>query len=677
MSKPSFYRPDIDGLRALAIIPVILFHAGISGFSGGFVGVDIFFVISGYLITAIILREIKLKRFSLIGFWERRVRRIIPVLFFILGAVTLLSYYIILFPTDFVQFGQSLLAQSVFLANLYYMRQYSYFAEPAEVTPLLHTWSLSIEEQFYVLFPLLLMGVWLLRKFLVPMLCALAALSFLYNIYLLEWTTSTVFSIPFLPSIWGGATNASAAFFFLPARAWELLIGAIIAAAALSIKHKLVAEIAGIIGIIGIIYSVVFFSAETVFPGYAALLPTLSTGLLILASSTHQTFAGTILSFPVLIWIGLISYSLYLWHWPLLVMTKMHYGELSQLTLVGLLAVTFILSWGTYRFIETPFRNRTLLANPTHMLIGGMAALGLLFMSGLVIVRLQGLPERAPAAALIIATAAADTNPRQYECFKKNYREIFGIAEPCLLGIQDKQAAIDFVLWGDSHSDAMMPVIDAMARERGQTGAYFGTGGCLPLVANIAITRDSKCEEIKQQALTYIEANAVPKVLLIASWISADGNVIITNEATQVVQPGLPSDQTEAVELQFADILRTTVETIADTGAQVYILRRVPIHHDYQTRSMFTEAARTGESASLPIQSLAEYVYETRYENDAISQLNTIPTVTVLTPTTLLCPNDICRITIGDTIAYRDASHVNTAGALLLRPVFEEFFESK
>lgn len=389
--KKTWYRPDIDGLRALAIIPVILFHAGIAGFSGGFVGVDIFFVISGFLITSIIYREMQKGTFSLLTFWERRMRRIIPALFVVIVATLIFGYFIILFPVDYIDLAQSTLSQALFLANMFFLRKNSYFAGPSESMPLLHTWSLSVEEQFYIGFPILMLLIWRFgRKAILAILILLFGASLLYSYSLLAAPTNG-FSILGVPNVWGGALNANAAFYLIFARAFELCIGSILAIGAFSVQNKFLKECLAFAGIAAIIYAIVFFTEETLFPGLNALYPTIGAALLIVANTGARTFVGNVLSFPVFVWIGLISYSLYLWHWPLLVLARFYLNriELTQFEVSILIIAAFALSYLTYRFVETPFREKRIFARRKNMLIGGLVGIVAMASLGFYIIEKQ------------------------------------------------------------------------------------------------------------------------------------------------------------------------------------------------------------------------------------------------------------------------------------------------
>ena len=337
------YRSEIDGLRAVAVLPVMFFHAGLPFFSGGFVGVDIFFVISGYLITSIILGELNGGTFTIAGFYERRARRILPALFLIMG-LTFLAGFFILLPEDMKDFSGSMAAAATFWSNIYFWQGSGYFAAPAELKPLLHTWSLGVEEQYYILYPLFLMLAWGLgRKKILLILGALFALS--------------------LTGAHLGALNHSAGvFFLLPTRCWELLLG-IFAAFYLSqpsakTPSPATLNILGLGGLVMIAAAIFTFTDETPTPGLPLLLPTLG-ALFIILFAKPGTLAAKLLSLKPVIGIGLISYSAYLWHQPLFAFAKYHSGGIiSPLMLAGLCALTLPLSYLSWRFVEKPFRRK-------------------------------------------------------------------------------------------------------------------------------------------------------------------------------------------------------------------------------------------------------------------------------------------------------------------------------
>ena len=343
------YRREIDGLRALAVLPVILFHAGFETFSGGFVGVDVFFVISGYLITSIILSELEQGKYSIVNFYERRARRILPALFLVMLVCIPFAWFWLL-PRDMKDFSQSLAAVSVFASNILFWRESGYFDKAAELKPLLHTWSLAVEEQFYVLFPLFLMLFWRLGK---RWILILLAVVFVASLCVAQSLTH---------SQWGSLAKTAASFFLLPTRGWELLIGAF-AAFYLSKANRTefsrcVGEVGGWVGVALILYSVFAYSKATPFPGFYALVPTVGTVVIILFA-TQQTTVGNFLGNKAFVGVGLISYSAYLWHHPLFAFARHRsVSEPSHLVFAVLSIVSLILAYFSWRYVEAPFRNK-------------------------------------------------------------------------------------------------------------------------------------------------------------------------------------------------------------------------------------------------------------------------------------------------------------------------------
>ena len=359
------YRPEIDGLRAIAVAAVILFHAGFALFGGGFVGVDVFFVISGFLITSIIVEELKTGRFSVLRFYERRARRILPALFTVMAACVPFAYRL-LSPDDLKDFAQSLAAICLFASNVLFWGESGYFDTQAELKPLLHTWSLAVEEQFYVLFPLLLLVAWRLgRRFLLVLIGAIAALSFITSV-------EEVKNFP------------SAAFYLLPSRAWQLLVGALASFVAdrwpsVALRQpavRLASEAFGWGGMAMIVMALFLFDEQTPFPGLNAALPTVGTVLVLLGAS-DRTSVGRMLAWRPLVGLGLISYSAYLWHQPLFAFTKHALlADLPTDLAIVLCAVTIVLACLSWRYVEQPFRDRSLISRGMVFALSaaGMAA---------------------------------------------------------------------------------------------------------------------------------------------------------------------------------------------------------------------------------------------------------------------------------------------------------------
>lgn len=373
------YRREIDGLRALAVLPVILFHTGFSAFSGGFVGVDVFFVISGYLITKIILEELEQEKFSIVNFYERRARRILPALFLVMFA-SLVFGYILLMPDEFKNLGQSLVATSLFSNNILLGLTSGYWDLASEFKPLLHTWSLSAEEQYYAIVPILLMFSWRFGKGII--------------IYLL-WV---IFIASFLFAIWFVNVSPKWAFYILPARAWEICIGAL--ASLYMLKHDPSAFISrkfidalSLAGFLLIAFSIVTFDKNVLSPSWPLLVPAIGTVLIIIFCQP-ESFVFRILGGKIIVFFGLISYSLYLWHQPVFAFLRAYSAEQPKsfdfLVISPLILLLSVLTW---KFIEIPFRNRSIIGR--KFIFTFSISLSALFVAvGLYLNKNYGMPLR-------------------------------------------------------------------------------------------------------------------------------------------------------------------------------------------------------------------------------------------------------------------------------------------
>lgn len=367
------YRAEIDGLRALAVLPVVLFHAGLGIFEGGYVGVDIFFVISGYLITSILIGDLEKGHFSITEFYERRARRILPALFFVILCCIPFAY-IWMLPSELVDFSRALVAVTLFASNILFWLTTNYFSENSEENPLLHTWSLAVEEQFYFFFPIFLLMVWRLGfKAVLGLLIILAAGSLLLSE--LGWRNFAVFN-----------------FYMAPTRVWELLIGS--TAAVLINRYGIQKNsIAAYCGLATIIASIVIFDETTPFPSFYAVLPCLGT-LLIIIYGHETTGVARFLSCRLFVGMGLISYSTYLWHQPIFAFARLRSLEYPSIYwMLALAVLSIILGWFSWRFVETPFRNRKKI---TGKFIFQFSLLGsfFIFLIGVAGVALDGFPGR-------------------------------------------------------------------------------------------------------------------------------------------------------------------------------------------------------------------------------------------------------------------------------------------
>lgn len=463
------YRKEIDGLRALAVLPVIFFHAGFKPFAGGFVGVDVFFVISGYLITGLLLDERRRGTYTLARFYERRARRILPALFWVM-AWTLPFAWMWLLPHELKAYGRSLIAVSLFGSNLLFWKSTSYFDHAVDLKPLLHTWSLAVEEQFYLLFPLML-----------GLLIRVSQPFFRHGLILF-------FLISLGYSLIEVKTDPTAAFYLLPCRAFELLLGSLIAERLSggcrgAPPSRWRVEAGGILGLALILAAIFGYTQETPFPGVAALLPTCGAGL-VLYYSTGQSLTGRFLQLPVLRGIGLISYSAYLWHQPLFAFARHRLPlGVGQDIFVMLSALTLVLAALSWRFIELPFRAP---GGIDSRFLFRMAGIGSVFfiLAGAVLLMGRGFPERLPPSSRL---SDIDYPKRQAGwCFHDVWTTASLSVGPegtqCWLG--NRQAPIRAALVGDSFAGQYEPLWDLLGRRYGIAVNAITTNWCYPTLSD-------------------------------------------------------------------------------------------------------------------------------------------------------------------------------------------------
>jgi peptidoglycan/LPS O-acetylase OafA/YrhL len=434
------HRLDIDGLRALAVLLVILFHTGVGTFSGGFIGVDIFFVISGYLITGIIVRDLSRGSFSLGKFYERRVRRILPALLAVLLVSSIACYFLFL-PQDLVRFAHSLFAALFSYSNVYFWTQAGYF-KPAYAKALLHTWSLGVEEQFYLFLPLTLYAF---RK----------------RLAVVPWIVLCLAMASFCSSEWLVLKNESDVAFYMPySRAWELFLGAALAFDLFRVpKGRLGRNCLALLGMLLIAIAAMSFKPQTPFPGASALLPCVGAALLLATGADGETVCARLLSIRPLVFIGLISYSVYLWNLPLITFAKM--GGIQGVTdkgfvqKIAVILASLLLGWLSWRFVELPFRASGPKRIPRKQLFIGVAgAAALISAIGAIFLLSGGLPLRFPEAAVRVgAFLDADQEMRIGSCFITSGDHFSDFKETTCTNADPKLQ--NYLLIGDSHAAAL------------------------------------------------------------------------------------------------------------------------------------------------------------------------------------------------------------------------------
>ena len=561
------YRPEIDGLRALSVIGVVLYHAGL-GFSGGFVGVDVFFVISGFLITGIISKEISEGRFTLTNFWVRRIRRIIPAMAFMLMAL-FPAAVAFLDASTLVRFSQTSIAQSFMISNISFWRKIGYFNESSELKVLLHTWSLSIEEQFYLFLPLLLLILCKvgLRKYVLPILV-------------------TVFVLSLSLNVWATEQYASTSFFLLPTRAWELLAGSLLALLANRIHVRNVfRELLSALGIAGILVAMFAFNAHTPFPGKAALLPVVGASLYIFANTAGLTKVGQVLACRPMVYVGLISYSLYLWHWPFFAFARNCLISVSLGQSILLVIVSFVAAHLSWRFVETPFRKRVFLKTKRSAFIFAASTVFCVVSLNLYIMKNDGLPSRFDAKMQVLQK---DMGGGGAEFANSGLM-------PTPIGASEQRGGVDdarvpdFVLWGDSHAMMCTGLVNEIAARLNLKGVAMLSTGTAPVPGLWKPYKDSYLKDrdlsINQLRFDQIIESGIKQVILIARWnamiegydtVEIEENPKLSYLETLVTDLDghlpMPDDSALALERRLSKLL----DQFEDHGVTVWLLRQVP-----------------------------------------------------------------------------------------------------
>ena len=489
------YRPEVDGLRALAVLPVILYHAKLPYFQGGFVGVDVFFVISGYLITRIILSEVFTSSFSLVNFYERRARRILPALFCVLTLSTALAWFL-LPPNELKDFGQSLFSVSFFISNFFFWIEGGYFDLGTDFKPLIHTWSLAVEEQFYILFPLFVLFVYGLNRRAIFPLMFLSLFISLYLAYIFSDSSQST-------------EVRQAAFFLLPTRAWELMLGGVLFIANQKnfiYSNTNINKFFSFIGLVLLCYSILFFNESTPFPSLYSLVPTVGTAL-ILIFSLHGTITNKILTFNPIVFIGLVSYSAYLIHQPLLSFSRYYFlDDLTLINIIFVLLLTFLLSYLSWNYIEQPFRDKNKISRKNIFIfsLSGCLFFGTL---GLSIHINEGFKHRyTNEEVLLLDFHSYEKREELYKnrvCFLRKDQDSFG--ETCKTG--------NIYIWGDSHAAGLSFGMNEISEI-----TQFTSSMCPPILDYEIIERPY-CQSINQYVFDSIEIYKPEIVYLSANWI--------------------------------------------------------------------------------------------------------------------------------------------------------------
>jgi peptidoglycan/LPS O-acetylase OafA/YrhL len=645
------YRRDIDGLRAVAVLGIVGYHAFPGLVPGGFAGVDVFFVISGFLITGVIARGREAGSFAWGGFYLRRARRILPALIAVCLTVALAAAWIEM-PRQLAVTGAALGASALFGANVLFARSPGYFAPAAQESPLLHLWSLGVEEQFYLLWPLLI--ALLLLK---PIRAARPWLAGALLVLSLAAAQSMLLR---------GADNA--AFFGLPARAWEFLCGGLLSLTPGRPPAPRAAEAAAGAGLVLIAAALFGLNDRMPFPGLAALPACLGTALVLWSGGGQAPAAARLLRARPTVAIGRISYSLYLWHWPLLVMAAgLAQRPLEASERAGLVALSFALAAVTWRWVEEPFR-RGPMERPWPRLAPYAVGLAVVLGAGLVLFLTRGLPGRLPPAAReAAAIETRDVNPLRNLCFGHP-----GPLPPtgCRFGASPDAKNYDVLVWGDSHGDAVTPGVVEWARRRGWSVREATQGGCPPFTdRRIPLLKvlEKACRGTTAEVMQEIAADPKLKlVVLAARWpLYRDAPPFYDVNSPRVGAPGFKA-RVSSLQPSMSDTLATLA---AATRAQVLVigpvpeLTLIPPQCLAQQRYLHGDERRCFSApAALPLARLRPAEAELR------QALAAHPKVRAVFPSGDLCSDRTCVSAMDGRLIYFDDDHLSASGARRLVP---------
>lgn len=661
------YRPEIDGLRSVAVLPVILFHAGFSLFSGGYVGVDVFFVISGYLITTILITERANGTYSLLGFYERRARRILPALFFVLLCTVPFAWRWIP-PDPFEDYARSLSYAAMFISNIHFLEKSSYFDVGAEFRPLLHTWSLAVEEQYYLLFPLVL---WALGHF--------ARAKFL-------WVFLILSALSLALAEWGWRNYPTENFFFSPSRLWELLAGSICAVLLLG-RAQMRSEVGAAAGLALILFSVVFYDASLPFPSVYTLVPVLGTVLIILYAAPG-TWVARALSVKPMVAIGLISYSAYLWHQPLFAFARIRsISEPSVLLMSALAAAALLLAWLTWLFIETPFRRRKVLADRGPLLTASVIGIALFAGFGTWGDQTKGFPIRVEEE---VPGPLTEWRKQIYEIRQQDIcRDEVAREGGRLCALYDREAPDGAVaLMGDSHAQSLLPAFETVAEDHNLRVLRGIRAACPPLKGVFLASGGAEaivCHNITHHLANLTVQSGAETVVIAARWSLYATGGFLGEEDDFALTPvaGGRVGGAEARLTNYENALAETIRFYNKAGMRVILVEQVPQHWVLPENVLLQGVLQGLSPDEAKDKFHASFIEIERHEglvDDAHRVLRDVAAregAEVLSLSELFVDGDRYAWFLDDTVLYRDSDHLSTRGALHVAPRLSEFFEAE
>lgn len=625
------YRADVDGLRTVAVMAVILFHFGL-GVQGGFVGVDVFFVVSGFVITLLLRRQISGGEFTVSAFYARRARRILPALLTVVVSSLVIGNWLLL-PGDYADLGRSAAYSAIGLANAYFYLNTGYFDQAAELQPLLHLWSLGVEEQFYLVWPILLLAAFRFgRAAVIAMISIVAAASFAVAVEKVSSDPAAAFYLPF-------------------GRAWELALGSL-AAMSPQVQRRWLAEIMTLIGLVLIATSAFLLTPEVPFPGLAAIPPCL--GALLIVWPKIGNSLGAILGSAIMVAIGKRSYSIYLWHWPLFVFYR-HYSNGNTLEIpqiAALLFATMALAWLTYWAVEMPARHFKW--SNMRWILAGLSGIVGCAVAGGAIAATQGLPFRLPPAALALGSRDIMWD---WPC---KQREIPPLGSQCVFGAPWETASSHAILWGDSQALMYAPLVDLLAKEAGVGVVLYDTT-CAPIVDGKVVEwrrasnpkQSKKCARSWEQGDQFLKGESPPidTVLLAGLWSERQNELFGESKGRR--HRGL-----QTIRAGFNTHLRRW----ARAGRRFTILAELPVWHKDPIPCVVAAAGtllRQECHISDRVISHAQFHERHAKEYEALrSVVQRRDDTSLVLPGEKLCAGDPCMNAIGGSFLYRDQTHL-------------------
>lgn len=672
LSHPK-YRPDIDGLRAVAVLAVVAFHAFPNLMKGGFIGVDVFFVISGYLISTIIFENLDRGTFSFSEFYARRIKRIFPALLLVLVACFAFGWLALL-ADEYKQLGKHIAAGAGFASNLILWNEAGYFDNSAQTKPLLHLWSLGIEEQFYIIWPLLLWFSWKQKFNLLTITIVVAIVSFVLNIK-------------------GVKQDIVATFYSLQTRFWELLSGSLLAYFALykrvafaSIKNKLDGWLASIvfsekqepdgqtlsnvlsfIGLFLLAYGFLRINKELSFPGKWALVPVLG-AVLIIAAGSQAWVNRTILSNKIAVWFGLISFPLYLWHWPLLSFARIVESEAPGRNIrIAAVLLSVVLAWFTYKFVEHPIRFGKFGKVKITVLVLLTAIIGYF---GYNVYARDGLPFRAFHQKFISYTDSIKVPDRAEECFGIPHAYKKSGNWFCDLG--EKDSPVKYFAYGDSHALSLLPALDKFAIDDRLKILFTGASGCPSVLGVQAMRGESSiemhnCRELNERIFNYVKSSGIKSVILANRWTYYTGSFSRPSEFSPIARDAaLPVDKISSTkDLVWA--IKNTVLRYAEIGVSVIFIEDNP-----QQKFWPNDVIRKGRGVENEYLRLSVSFDEHRKNQKFVNEVLRSTGAKVVSLDDILCSQDICPLVANSKFLYSDDDHLSVYGSLLVSQALSE-----